>query len=393
MSAPSDPPDRSVVGPCAISRECGGCALIDEPYDEQLRRKTERVRRALGARPELDGVVVSSCVAAPEILAYRNRAKLAVARAHGVTRIGLYRRSSNLIVDLATCAVTDPSLRHGVDGVRRWLGEHRLAFPDGPVFYVDFRAQSGGRCHLTLVVGEAGFDHATLPLATLAAVCPEIDGVAVNFGDRTSSYPLGPITRIVAGSETFDAVVPDEQGAEITFSVPVGGFFQVSTGLFPDIHRRMREHVGIGGPLYDLYCGVGVHGLMVERASSAADSGVVGIEESEPASAAARINAKRLGVPGTFIAGRVEAVLARELESRAARRFVLNPARSGCRREALDSISGVDGARIAYLSCHPETLARDLALLVAGGGLRVTEVLPLDLMPQTDHVETLALIA
>ena len=388
----SGPSGRSAAGPCAISRECGGCALIDERYEEQLRVKAERVRAAFGVHRALDGVAVSLCTPSPEILAYRNRAKLAVSRADGLTRIGLYRRGSNRVVDLASCVVTKPALRQAIEGVRHWLTEHRLARPEGPVFYVDLREQFGRRCHLTLVVGDERVDPSSLPLASLAASCPEVDGVAVNFGDPSSSYPLGSLTRVVAGEELFDAMVPDELGREIAFAVPIGGFFQVATPLLPVIHRRMREHVGTGGPLYDLYCGVGVHGLLLERASTAADASVVGIEESEASSAAARINAKCLGVSASYLAGRVEEVLVRSLEEHPGRRFVLNPPRSGCRRGVLDSLRGIDGARIAYLSCHPETLARDLAVLVAAGR-SVTEVLPFDLIPQTDHVETLVLIA
>jgi 23S rRNA (uracil1939-C5)-methyltransferase len=204
---------------------------------------------------------------------------------------------------------------------------------------------------------------------------------------------MGGSTTVVAGHETFDAIVPAADGeAGVVFSVPVGGFFQVATALLPAIHARMRSHLDRDGPLCDAYCGVGVHGLMIERTRSGPNAFVLGIEESAAATSAARTNARRIGIEARYVQGRVEDLLAGELESRPARRFVINPARAGCRRPVLDALLRVEGARIAYLSCNPDTLARDLAVLVRGG-LEVDEVLPLDLMPQTDQVEALALIA
>jgi 23S rRNA (uracil1939-C5)-methyltransferase len=380
-------------GPCAISHECGGCALIDEPYEVQLRRKRERVLAALGAHSELRGVDVSRCLEAPERLDYRNRAKLAVFASDGVLRVGLYRRGTNRVVDLAECVVTQPSLRRSVASLRRWLADFRLARPEGPVMVVDLRAGARDRWHLTLVVDDSSVDPRALPLESLAAANPDIEGIAVNFGDPSSSYPMGSMTSVLAGRGTFDAIVPVADGeAGVVFSVPVGGFFQVATSLLPTIHARMRSHLDCDGPLCDAYCGVGVHGLMIERARSDPDAFVLGIEESEAATSAARTNAQRLGIEARYVQGRVEDVLAAELESRPVRRFVINPARAGCRRAVLDALLRVEGARIAYLSCNPDTLSRDLAVLVRGG-LEVGEVLPLDLMPQTDQVEALALIA
>lgn len=344
-------------------------------------------------RSELAGIEIADCLAAPERLDYRNRAKLAVFAGDGVPRIGLYQRGTNRIVDLADCVVTQPALRRAVGAVRRWLADHHLARPDGPVMVVDLRAGLGGRWHLTLVLDDIHVDPKTLPLASLTAANPEVEGIAVNFGDPSSSYPMGETTAVVAGAETFDALVPTGEGeAGVAFAVPVGGFFQVATALLPAIHSRMRSHLDGEGPLCDAYCGVGVHGLMIERARSGRAAFVLGIEESAAATSAAQTNARRLGIDARYVRGRVEDVIAGELEARPLRRFVLNPARAGCRKAALDALLRVERASIAYLSCNPDTLARDLAILVRGG-LEVREVLPLDLMPQTDQVEALALIA
>ena len=377
---------------CPIADECGGCALIAKGYAEQLEWKTERVRSALARHDVLAGVKVEACLAAPESWRYRNRAKLAVAESGDGVHVGLYRRGTNRIVDLAPCVVQRPVLHRGIERVRAWLAANGLAAPKGPVFYVDLRETSNAGFHATFVVARGDARAERLCFDDLVADCPELAGVAVNFGNPASSYPMGEATRIVHGVETFDAPIPSERGDLVGLAVPVSGFFQVAMSLLPQIHRRMRAHLGDGGVLYDLYCGVGVHGLMIERADQAGSPGIVGIEESKSACAAAAINAERLSLKARYVAGRVEDRIADMLASRPATRFVLNPGRAGCKPAVWLSLRETAGARIAYLSCNPETLGRDLAEITSSTRLRVVRVTPLDLMPQTDHVEALALL-
>lgn len=377
---------------CPIASDCGGCARITEPYSAQLSWKTERVRSALTRFGALAAVAVEPCLPAPEPWRYRNRAKLAVADVDGAIRIGLYQRGSNRIVDLAPCVVQRPVLQRAIEDVRRWLTAHRLAAPTGPVFYVDLREMSGERFHATFVVAERDERAKTIPYDALIAASPQLGGVAMNFGNPVSSYPMGETTRVVSGAETFDAPVPTVRAETVSFAVPVSGFFQVATSLLPDVHHRMRDHLGADGVLFDLYCGVGVHGLMIERGRVDAWPGIVGIDESASACSAARMNAEHFGIPARYLAGKVEQSMEEALAERQATRFVLNPGRSGCRPSVLERLRAMRGARIAYLSCNPDTLARDLDTLVRDGELRVRRVTPLDLMPQTDHVEALALL-
>jgi 23S rRNA (uracil1939-C5)-methyltransferase len=381
----------ALVSGCTIARECGGCSRIGEPYDGQLQWKHETLRQAFAAYAELGDVAISECVPSAERWHYRNRAKLAVSRSGDGLRVGLYRRGSNEIIDLAPCVVQRPVLQSGLEALRRWLDAHGLVRPVGPVFYVDLREASEGRCHATLVVDGEGFDPSLLPLDSLFADWPNLAGIAVNLGDPRSSYPLGERTIALRGADHFEAYVQDGAGVEVAFAVPLGGFFQVSTSLLPDIHRRMAEHLGEGRRLYDLYCGAGVHGVMVARATDSGTQEVVGIEDSEPACRAAQGNAARHGVPAAYHSGRVEKIFGALLESCPSERFILNPGRAGCRPAVLQALATVASARIAYLSCDPATLARDLARL-SGHGKKIVAVTPYDLMPHTDHIETLALL-
>jgi len=377
---------------CPIAASCGGCSLIGSAYAAQLAIKTERVRAALSRHGPLAGFPVDPCHAAPRAHGYRNRAKLAVAARDGELRIGLYERGSNRIVDLAPCRVQGARIGEAVRAVRSWIASHRLAAPAGPVIYVDVREAFGGAVHLTVVVDAARCAEAALPYEALDSSPVSIVGVALNLGDARSSYPIGEVTRVVRGAETFEAPVPAEGGETVALEVPATGFFQVSTDSLPFIHATMRKHLGTEeGVLYDLYCGVGVHGLMIARRSVTDGLEVIGIESNATSATAAARNAVRLGVRGRYVASRVEDRLPALLTGRARARVVLNPGRSGCHERVADVLGAAEAAKIAYLSCNPDTLARDLAALV-GKGLRLVRVLPIDLMPQTDQVEVLALL-
>jgi len=376
---------------CPVARECGGCALIDRSYDEQLQAKTDRVREAFAARPDLAADLVEPCLPAPERAAYRNRAKLAVAFQEGALRIGLHARGSQRVVDLGQCRVQRPNLKLALDRVRHWLGRYRLARPAGPVIYLDLREATEDRCHLTLVLDGDRTPLERLPLRKLADALPVLSGIAVNFGDAGSSYPMGPVTRTVMGPATFPAPLLCAGGETVVFDVPPAGFFQVAAAAMAEVHRRMAAHLGNEGRLYALYCGVGVHGLMVEGEAGAKSPGIVGIEASEEQVEAAQGNARRFGVPARYVTGKVEEMLSGLVGEQPPSRVVLNPGRSGCRPDVVESLARSGAVRVAYLSCNPVTLARDLVGLLAGG-FRLERVTPVDLMPQTDQVEVLALI-
>jgi 23S rRNA (uracil1939-C5)-methyltransferase len=141
--------------------------------------------------------------------------------------------------------------------------------------------------------------------------------------------------------------------------------------------------------MLDLYCGSGLFSLFLASACKK----LVGIEIDGEAVDCARLNMERLGIENAvFHAGDVRDVLERETrEGRAAADVViLDPPRTGCEREVLDLVIGLRPSRIVYVSCDPGTLARDARLLVDSGWNLVT-VRPMDMFPQTKHIETVAL--
>lgn len=175
------------------------------------------------------------------------------------------------------------------------------------------------------------------------------------------------------------------------WEVPPDSFFQNNFFLLPKLVEVVRAAVRDGGArhLIDLYCGVGFFGIELADAVES----FVGVEFDQRAIAAARRNASARGrTNGEFIAATVEAALPALLQrfSPSASAVVLDPPRKGCLSQTLALLREQRPAQIVYISCHPATMARDLNILCRDGVFRVAQVTPLDMFPQTQHVECVA---
>jgi tRNA/tmRNA/rRNA uracil-C5-methylase (TrmA/RlmC/RlmD family) len=175
------------------------------------------------------------------------------------------------------------------------------------------------------------------------------------------------------------------------WSVPPDSFFQNNFFLLPELVTTVREFLRASGArhLVDLYCGVGFFGIELAGAVES----FVGVEYDQLAIKAARQNAAaREIVSGEFISAKVEDVLPGLLEKYSAGKtaVILDPPRKGCQPEILQLLRETRPAQVIYVSCHPATMARDLNILCGDGVFDLARVQPLDMFPQTQHVECVA---
>jgi tRNA/tmRNA/rRNA uracil-C5-methylase (TrmA/RlmC/RlmD family) len=175
------------------------------------------------------------------------------------------------------------------------------------------------------------------------------------------------------------------------WEVPADSFFQNNFHLLPKLVEVVRERMATSGARYltDVYCGVGFFSLELADLVEA----FVGIELDERAIKAARHNAAhRHATNGEFRVGRAEDLLPASLSRFSAGQtaVILDPPRKGCAKETIGLLRQMPLAQILYVSCHPATLARDLSLLTAEGIYELRRVTPLDMFPQTQHVESVA---
>jgi tRNA/tmRNA/rRNA uracil-C5-methylase (TrmA/RlmC/RlmD family) len=175
------------------------------------------------------------------------------------------------------------------------------------------------------------------------------------------------------------------------WDVPPDSFFQNNFFLLPRLVGTVREFLHAGGArhLVDLYCGVGFFGIQLADAVES----FVGVEYDRCAVKSARINAsaRKIG-NGEFIAKAVEEVLPELLKKFSLERttVLLDPSRKGCLPRTLELLCEAKPAQVIYVSCHPATMARDLNVLCGGGAFDLMGVQPLDMFPQTQHVECVA---
>jgi 23S rRNA (uracil1939-C5)-methyltransferase len=377
---------------CPGFGRCGGCAVQHLAVDRQLAWKHARVGRAFAAHAALRETPIAAPVASPRALGYRNNAKLVAARAPQGVVLGGYAPRSHDVVDLAGCRVVEPPLDAVGAELRRLLDELGVDLYDerkltGRLRYVVLRSNAAGQVLCALIVARPLPEGPALA-ERLRRSRPEVTGV-VEHENRTRGNALfapdGP-ERTLAGEPTLDDRLA-VAGRDLAVRLTPGAFFQANREVAALAYGALVEALGVrpGERVVDAYAGVGGIGLAL--APRAAE--VIGVEAHPGAVANAAAAAARNGLPNArFLAGDAAAVLATLDRTDV---LVVNPPRKGCAPEVLAQAARLAPRAIAYLSCDPETLARDLAVVVAAG-YRIRAVTPYDMLPHTPHVETLAIL-
>jgi 23S rRNA (uracil1939-C5)-methyltransferase len=379
---------------CPHAPACVPCPLRGVPYREQLARKRQRVEQAIAAYPGLRrDLGIEDVIGSRDLFGYRNVAKLAVRAGHGgQLRVGVYAPGSHRLVDAERCAVQHPGLigivvatleeaaRLGIEAYdeRRGTGELR---------YVVARYSAWMRRALLVLVSARADDRALRELCRrLVRRCRWLGGVVVNHNAERGNVILG---------RRFATLRPPAELVErigfLTLRVSPASFLQSNVWTARRIYEKALEWAapGTADRAVDLFCGIGPLSLyLATRARQ-----VVGIEESPAAIRDARSNARRNGFHNArFEEGRAEDALPRVREGLSRADVVtLNPTRRGASRGALEEIARMEPRRIVYVSCDAATLARDLDRF-AGLGYRATRLQPFDMLPQTEHVEIVALV-
>lgn len=322
-----------VEAPCRYFGSCTGCQWQHISYAHQLVLKRGYVERELSAYPSLDGLEVAATILAPSLFGYRNHARFTIRREGSP---GFVNRITRRYVQTDECLLMT-------------AGINRLAD--------ELRGRSRETSQLSIRYGIGTDDWLIQP--TL-----ESDEISLKTGQtHYTERLLGKDFRIASPS-----------------------FFQVNTEQAEKLTVLIREMLDLTGEetVIDAYAGVGTFAILL--ASEARK--IIAIEESAAAIKDASINAE--GIDNVeFREGKTEDVLS-TLGTRPDA-LILDPPRAGCHPAALDEVIRWAPERTAYVSCDPEALGRDLDILVRGG-LRVESVRPIDMFPQTHHVETVALL-
>lgn len=376
--------ERRVTPPCAVFGRCGGCHWQHVPYELQLQQKQEIFAGLMERIARVDAGRIECVVPAPLPFGYRSRIQLKVRHAAGKTYIGFYRAGSHFVIDIADiCPIAVPAVNVLIAELRSLLE----SFPE-PDKIPQLDIATGEDGSSIVVVHYIGADPRAVSgfIAANRRLVGSADGLWLQCGRK----------------ETLTAV----WGADsLTYRVPAGGRGEVSTldllfsrGGFSQVNYRQNEVlVGtvlewaeLGGTerVLDLYCGNGNISLPLALHSSR----VVGVEEYRPslADAAKNCHIHSIGNAAFECSDVVKWLQKAVAAGEHYDLVVLDPPREGA-KEAMPLISRLQPRAIIYISCDPATMARDLAL-IKKHGFDCAKSRPVDMFPQTYHLESVTLL-
>ncbi|MBV9465093.1 MAG: 23S rRNA (uracil(1939)-C(5))-methyltransferase RlmD [Solirubrobacterales bacterium] len=359
------------------------------PYERQLEAKQSQVQEALRRIARLDSYELEPIVPASEQWRYRNKLEYSFgADREGRLTCGFHAPGRwDQIVELDDCMLASAAGNLAREQIVRWCREQRLPAYNrrtGEGLLRNLVVREGRRTGQLLVrlVTSTG----QLERASLAAAAEGLHGLLWTRLDGVAESTQGGETELIAGADRLD-----EELGGMRFRISAEAFFQTNTEMAERLYGLAIEYAEPHGSerAYDLYCGIGTIGLLL--APRVAE--VWGLELVPEAISDAIANARANEIDNAhFFAGDVRLAL-RELTARASRPdlLVVDPPRAGLSQKVVRRIIEAAPRRIVYVSCNPTTLAPNAAQLVEAG-YRLRRLRPVDMFPQTPHIECVALL-
>jgi 23S rRNA (uracil1939-C5)-methyltransferase len=383
---------QRVEPPCPYFGRCGGCRLQHLDYATQLAFKAKQVRDCLERLGDVGGFELRPILPAPEPYGYRNKMEFTFAEtAGGAPIIGLHEADRyDAVIDVERCLLQSETMNTLLDETRRQARVHRIpvwdsATEQGLLRFVTVReGRRTGDAMVNLVAASPDIERLGPVAAALKARVPATASVVLNVNAKKASVAVGTEEHVLLGR---DHITESLDG--LSFQVSANSFFQTNTVQAEQLFRLVEAACEPRGDevMVDLYSGTGAISLLLARRCRH----VYGIEIASAAVADAVRNARANGIGNcTFLAGEVRHVLPALIgQGVKAETVVADPPRAGFHPKALTALVALGPARIVYVSCNPSTLARDVADL-ARRGYRLEWVQPVDMFPQTPHIEAIA---
>lgn len=391
---------------CGHAKVCGGCSWQHIPYHKQLEFKSKQVRDHIGRIGGMDEAIVKEGVGADQEFYYRNKMEYSISSRRWLTQeeinrdeyvddsafaAGLHAPGRfDKILNLSECHLQVPESYEILDFVRSYCIEHDIA-------PYDTLNDEGFMRHVMIrnsyhtddfMVNLVTFKDDQAVMKSLTEALLEkfhfITTVVNNINDTKSPTAVGRIEKILYGP----GFIVDQIG-DYTFKIHPNAFFQTNTAQAEKLYEIARDFAELqdGDVVYDLYCGVGTLSLFMSKPAKS----VLGIELVDVAVENARFNATENGVDNvSFIKGDMKDVFTQEMvdEYGAPDVLITDPPRAGMHPDVVKRLCELKVPRMVYVSCNSSTMARDLKELKEVYEVEVVQ--PVDMFPQTYHIEAVA---
>ena len=370
--------------------QTGLASLAHIKYDKQLEFKRNQVVNLL-KKAHLDNVEVGETLPSPEQTGYRNKAQVPVREINGQLEIGFFRRHSHDLVPLTNFFTTDPEIDRVLVAVRDILRKYRVPVYDeinhkGEVRYLDVRrSKATGEIMVILVCLHKDFPQ----LLGVAAEISQIHGVSgliLNHNPKKTNVILGKKDYVVFGNDQITDKIGD-----LKFRISPQSFFQINSLQTPRLYDLAIKKADLkpSDVVIDAYSGIGTIGLSVAKHVKA----VRGIEVVRDAIKDAKDNAKLNGIDNAkYYLGKAEEVMPRWAKQGLKTDVVfVDPPRKGLTPEFIDATVKTGPEKVVYISCNPATMVRDLQLFQEQG-YEFDRIDPVDMFPQTPHVEAVTVL-
>lgn len=383
-----NPSAERVEPPCDVFYKCGGCQIQHMSYNLQLDMKQNQVKSVMRKIAHLEHVPVHPTMGMQDPWRYRNKVQIPVGEKNGELITGFYKkRSHDIIEDQDTCVVQDEVNDRMVEAVRRIasrLGirsynekEHR-----GVLRHIMVRTgRETGDTMVVLVTRTEKLPHKEELIKELTETYPHLKSIMQNVNNKRTNVIFGSESKVLWGEEyIYDTI------GNIRFAISAESFYQVNPTQTDVLYDKALEYAKIDRDdvVIDAYCGIGSISLFLAQKAKK----VYGVEIVPEAINDAKMNAELNGITNTeFHVGEAEKVMPKWKEQGLDPDvIVVDPPRKGCDEVLLNAMVDMQPKRIVYVSCNPSTLARDLRIL-EDGGYETQEVQPVDMFPQTNHIE------
>lgn len=379
------PPKKK--GLCPVAHRCGGCQYLDMPYAEQLQMKQSQMQKLLGNYCKVHGIKGMD-----DPFHYRNKVHAVFGYRKGEAISGVYEEKTHNIVPVETCMIEDQKADEIIGTIRGMLKSFKIRTYDEDTGYgllrhvLVRRGFTSGQIMVVLVTASPVFPSKNNFVKALRQKHPEITTIVQNINNRGTSMVLGDKEHVLYGK----GYIEDEL-CGCKFRISPKSFYQVNPIQTEYLYGKAIELAGLTGNerVLDAYCGIGTIGIIA--ASKAKE--VIGVELNADAVRDAVQNAKCNDVKNIrfYCNDATEFMMQMAASGDTVDVVFMDPPRAGSTEAFIKAVAAVKAKTVIYVSCGPDTLARDLGVFKKMG-YQAEGAWPVDMFPETRHVETVALL-